>query len=247
MDERVEDKNENNEEQTQNLIDLTWKGIYKLGAFCMIGLGLIYIIATLLNLTIAVPPNDTITFFNSLADHASLARFIYILYSLAAFLLLIATMALYHALKRINKNAMLVAAGLLFLFVILDLTLTEFNSLTLVTLAQHYTYATVDAQRVAYLTAADYLLATIPIATFYSWMVGSLGFLIASAVMLKGVFNKRIAYSGIIINLLGIIGAFYIFLPVLTIFLTPILIIWGIWLMIVGFRLYNISSMKNIN
>ncbi|MCE5214563.1 MAG: hypothetical protein LLF83_07590, partial [Methanobacterium sp.] len=145
---------ENEDELSKNLIDLTWKGIYKIGAFCTIIFGLIYISATLLNLTIAVPPNDTIAFFNSLADHATLARFIYVLYSLAAFLLLMATMALYHALKLINKNAMLVAAGLLFLFVVLDLALTEFNSLTLVTIAQHYTAATIDAQRAAYLAAA---------------------------------------------------------------------------------------------
>ncbi len=70
---------------------------------------------------------------------------------------------------------MLVATGLLFLFLVMDLVLTEFNSLTLVTLAEHYASATIDAQRLAYMAAADYALATIPIATFYSWVVGSLG------------------------------------------------------------------------
>ncbi len=241
MDEPVEDMKKSTVEEADIHADPTWNGIYKIGGVSMLGFGLIYIIATTLNLTIAVPPSDSMAFLNSLAAHVTLAYFIYGLYSLSGFLLLIATMALYLALKQVNKNAMLVAAGLLFLFVVLDLALTEFNSITLITLAQHYTTATTDAQRAAYMAAADYGLATIPVATFYSWVVGSLGFLIASVIMLKGVFSKRVAYLGIIVNTLGIIGGFYIFIPTLTLFLTPILIIWGIWLMLVGFRLYQIS------
>jgi hypothetical protein len=224
--------------------DPTWKGIYKVGGISMLVFGLIYIIATILNFTLAVPPGDSLAFLNSLSSHATLARVIYGLYSLAAFLLLVAATALYLALKQINKNAMLVATGLLFLFIVLDLALTEFNSLTLITLTQHYMAATIEAQRLAYMAAMDYDLATIPIATFYSWVVGSLGFLIVSVVMLKGIFGKPLAYFGIIINIAGILGGFYIFIPILTVFLTPILIFWGIWLILVGFRLYKLSNIE---
>ncbi|MGZ4857758.1 MAG: hypothetical protein ACXVZU_05315 [Methanobacteriaceae archaeon] len=241
----MSESKENNKSTTEKLniqTDPTWKGMYRVGGICMLAFGLIYIIATTLNLTLAVPPNDSIAFLNSLSGHATLARVIYGLYSLSAFLLLPAATALYLSLKMINKNAMLVAPGLLFLFIVLDLALTEFNSLTLVTLTQHYANATIDAQRLAYMAAIDYALATIPIATFYSWVVGSLGFLITSMVMLNGVFGKRTAYYGIIANTAGIVGGFYIFFPILTIFLTPILIFWGIWLLVLGFRLYNLTN-----
>jgi hypothetical protein len=115
---------ENNKSTVEKVIiraDPTWKGIYKVGGVCMLAFGLIYIIATLLNLTLAVPPGDSVAFLNSLSGHATIARVIYGLYSLAAFILLVAAMALYLALKQINKNAMIVAAGLLFLFIVLDL------------------------------------------------------------------------------------------------------------------------------
>ena len=227
-------------------IDPTWRGIYKLGGIFMVGFGLIYIVASFLNFTLAVPPSDSIAFFNSLVLHPTLARAIYILYSVSNFLLIFAAVALYLVLKQVNKNAMLVATSLLFLFLIMDLVLTEFNSLTLVTLAEHYTSATVDVQRLAYMAAADYALATIPIATFYSWVVGSLGFLIASLVMLNGIFGKKTAYLGIVVNTAGIIGGFYIFVPGLTILLTPILIVWGFWLSLVGFRLYKISCQTQL-
>ncbi len=154
---------------------------------------------------------------------------------------MIAASALYLILKQINKNAMLVATGLLFLFLVTDLVLTEFNSLTLITIAEHYTTATIDTQRLAYMASADYALATIPFATFYSWVVGSLGFLIASVVMLNGIFGKKTAYLGIIANTLGIMGGFYIFIPALTIFLTPILIVWGY-----GYHLLGLKCTKSI-
>jgi hypothetical protein len=242
MSKQIENNNKNNVEEAGIHVDPTWRGIYRVGGVCMLAFGLIYIIASLLNFIIAVPPGDSIAFLGSLVMHATLARVIYGLYSLAGFLLLFAAAALYLALKQINKNAMLVASGFLFLFVILDLALTEFNSLTLVTLAQHYATATTDVQRLAYMAAADYGLATIPIATFYSWVVGSLGFLIASVVMLKGIFSKPTAYLGIIINTAGIVGGFYVFIPALVILLSPIIIVWGIWLLMVGFRLYKLGK-----
>jgi hypothetical protein len=235
-------KSEERSKRAKIHVDPTWRGIYKLGSICMIAFGLIYIIATILNLTLAVPPSDSVAFFNSLMLHPTLARTIYILYSLSNFLLMFAAAALYLILKKINKNAMLVATSLLFLFLIMDLILTEFNSLTLITLAEHYATATIEVQRLAYMAAANYALATIPIATFYSWVVGSIGFLIASIVMLQGIFGKRTAYLGIIVNIAGIIGGFYIFIPALTIFLTPILIVWGSWLSLIGFRMYKITT-----
>jgi Domain of unknown function (DUF4386) len=231
------------------LVDPSWKGVYMVGGACMIAYGLIYIIASLLNFTIAVPPGDTTAFINSLAGHPTLARIVYGLFSLSDFLLLPAVLALYLALKHINKNAMLIAAGLLFLFIAFDLGVTEFNSLTLITLAQHQAMATSDAQRAAYTAAADYGLATMPLASFYSWVVGALGLLIASWVMLKGVFGNPIAYLGIIVNMAAIICSFYFILPssliFLTLFLTPILVVWGIWLCVVGFRLYKLSQTSN--
>lgn len=210
----------------------------------MIAFGLIYIIASVLALKLAVP-DDSVAFFISLGANATRAHVVYGLFSLADFVLMPAIIGLYLALRRHGKTAMLVAAGLLFLFIFMDLSTTEFNTLTLVTLAQHYASSTSDAQRTAYMAAADYALATIPLASFYSWVVGSLGLLIASIIMLKGNFGKRTAYAGMILNTAGIIGGFYVFIPILTLVLTPILILWGIWLILVGSRLYGLRPVAS--
>ena len=83
-------------------IDPTWRGIYRVGGICLFLFGLIYIIASVLNLTLAIPPGDSVAFLNSLNGHTTLARTIYGLYSLADFLLLFATAALYLMLKHIK-------------------------------------------------------------------------------------------------------------------------------------------------
>ena len=75
---------------------------------------------------------------------------------------------------------------------ILGFRITEFNSLTLVSLAKIYNAATDATLRAAYLAAANAPLAAIPIATFYSYFVRSLGFSSLRSCILKGVFRKSL-------------------------------------------------------
>jgi hypothetical protein len=177
-----------------------------------------------------------------------LAQFTYWIFSLADILFIPATLGLYLALKGINKNAMLIAAGLLGFFIILDLGVTELNTLALVSLAESYASASSDALRVAYQAAANWGLATLPIATFFSWVGPSAGFLITSIVMRKGIFGRNTARLGVIVFTLGIVGGFYFLSPGLTIlslFLTPILILYGVWLIAVGRRLFKLGRDEN--
>lgn len=65
-------------------------------------------------------------------------------------------MALYLALKAVNRNAMLVGSGLLALFVILDMAVTWPNYAALIRLSGEYAAATGDAQRTVLARAASY-------------------------------------------------------------------------------------------
>jgi hypothetical protein len=90
--------------------------------------------------------------------------------------------------------------------------------------------------------AASYALANLPLATFISFFVSSIGWLIASIVMLKGVFSKLSAWIGIILCVMGIASSFYGILPVLGIFLSQSLIAFGIWCLLVGFQLVQLAK-----
>lgn len=221
--------------------DQTWKGVYRTGGICLLLIGVIYLIGAVLSIIIGPAPRGGELYLKSLAGHAVLAQVNFGLFAFTDFLLLPAVLALYLALKHLAKNPMLIAAGLLVLFLVLDLAITELNSLTLVSLTQHYTAATSDAQRAAYVAAADYALATLPIATFFSYMVSSVGLLMTSFVMLKGVFNKPTALLGIVASLEGIVGSLYVFLPAFAALLVPSLIAFGLWALFAGTRLYKLS------
>jgi hypothetical protein len=171
-----------------------------------------------------------------------LARFNFGLFALADVMLLLGTLALYLSLNRVAKNAMLVATALLALFAVVDLAITELNSLTLVTLTEQYGAAVGDAQRSAYLAAADYALATLPIATFFSFFESSVGLLIASVIMLKGIFSRITAYAGLVASIEGIIASFYPVIPALALLLTPCLVAFGIWSILAGARLYQLGG-----
>ena len=220
----------------------SWKGIYRAGGICLFGTGLIYLTNVTFGAILGVAPADSQQYLQSLADHATLARVTYGLFSLANFLLLPAVLGLYLALRRVARNPMLLATGLMTLFVVLDLALTEFTSLTLVTLTQHAAAATSDAGRAAYAAAADYALATIPLATFYSYVVSSLGLLVIGVVMLRGGFGRLPAYLGMAAGVAGIVAGFYVVLPGLSILLNPTLLVFGLWGLTAGVRLYRLSA-----
>jgi len=81
----------------------------------------------------------------------------------------------------------------------------------------------------------------VPLATFYSWVVSSVGVLIISIVMLKGVFGKLIAYLGIVVGIVGTVGGFYVFLPALLVLASPTLVAFGLWCVLAGIRLYRLG------
>jgi len=221
-------------------VDSTWKDVYKVGGVCMILAGLIYIIATALNFVLGAQAGDNAAFLNSLAGNPTVAYVIFGLLFISDILMLPVLLALYLALKHINKNAMLIAAMLLFMFAILDLTF-QFNGLILTTLAQHSASATSDILKAAYTAAAYYGLAALPLSWISLWIVFGLGLLIASVVMLKGVFGKVTAYLGVITGIGSLIAGFSMIIPILGIVVVLMLVIGGIWYIIVGFKLYNLS------
>jgi hypothetical protein len=231
-------------------VDHSWNWLYKLGGISFLIIGIWYVVANYWASIAGIPAPGFATppvatnaqYFNILASYPVASTVFYSMYSLIDLFFVPALVALYIALKGVHKNAMLVAMGLVALFVVIDLAVTEFNSLTLISLTQSYQTATDATQRAAYLAASDYALGAIPIATFYSYVVGSLGFLIASIVMFRGVFRKTIAVIGIVSTLLGIVSGFVLFAPGLAILIFPTLNLYGLWNILVGAQLLGLGG-----
>ena len=229
---------------SRGVVNPTWKGIYRIGGISLLLAGLMYLLGSTLGFYLGATPGDSPAYLEALASQPTLAEVTYWVFALTDVLLLIGTLGLYLALKEINPSAVLVATALLGFFIILDLGITEANSLALVALTRNVTAATDEVQRAAYLAATNWGLATIPIATFFSWTGPSCGFLAISMVMSKSFFGKATARFGVIVFALGIILGFYFLypVPVFALLLTPVLIMYGAWLVATGRRLYSLGK-----
>jgi hypothetical protein len=230
--------------QTVQDVDHSWNGVYRIGGLALLAAGILYLIGTTLGFYLGFTPANTQAYLQSLSAHPGMALITYWIFALADVLFIPAILGLYLSLKEINKNIMLIAAGFLVCFVLLDLGVTEWNSLALVTLSQSIALASSDAARAAYQASADWGLATIPVATFFSWIGTSIGFLLTAIVMRKAIFGRHTARLGIIVYSVAILASFYFILPlpaVLGLTLTPILVAYGAWLIAAGRRLYKLG------
>jgi hypothetical protein len=96
-----------------------WKGLYRAGGLALIVVGILYLLGAVFSIIIGPPPSGTEEYMTALAGHRLISLTNFWLFALTDFLLIPAVLALYSALKGINRPAMLTAAGLMGLFVVL--------------------------------------------------------------------------------------------------------------------------------
>ena len=109
-------------------------------------------------------------------------------------------------------------------------------------LSDHYVAATTAAQRAAFATAAEGLIA-VSNAVNAAGILTAIGILIISLVMLKGVFHKGVAYLGIVTGALGILSE--TLRPMLGVGYSVYGILLPIWFIAVGWKLYRLGSSRS--
>ena len=222
--------------------DLRWW--LRVGGLAAMVLGLSYIIITVVYTLGGTLPQGAEEWLKHLARH-TLEWWVILGLSVFTDLLFIPTaVALYLALKAVNKNAMLVGCGLLILFVILDLAITWPNYAALITLSGDYGAATNDAQRALLIAAASYPAAILAstLLGVYIILVPAIGIFIIGRVMLNSFFNKAAAYSGLGAGLLGIVavvGPFFV--TALGLFAVFSSVLTTVWVLLLGYQLYRLS------
>jgi len=202
------------------------------------GLGALVVVALSVPLVSSLTSGQAA--LNNLAGQATLAQIGFGLDNLLPLFVIPAALALYFALKGINRSAIIVAASFHGLFAILHLAIGP-NYLSLVTLSQSYQAATSNAQSAAYLATANYVYATDSVAFAVVLLVGGIAVLISGLVMLKGVFNKSVAYLGVAAGMLGIIAGPTSLVPALLVVEVIYVIIVAVWDLLVGFKLYRLG------
>lgn len=228
-----------------NAVDPDGKWLYRVGGISALVLGIAYIITIPLYVQVGAPPSGGEARLKYLALHTTVWWAILGLSVLTDFLFVPVALSLYLALKGVNRNAMLVATAFVGLFIVLDLAVTWSNNASLITLSGHYAAATNDAQRAAYVAAANYASSVLAssLEAVYSILVLSFGILMIGLVMLKGIFSKSTAYLGLVTGILGVVsvaGPFFVSTLSVTIIITSVLT--TVWVLFVGYRLYRLGK-----
>jgi Domain of unknown function (DUF4386) len=225
-------------------VDADAKALYRAGGVSAIILGVSYIVITAVYVLGGAPPDGAEEWLKHLSERPTAWWTILGLSVLTDFLFVPVALAVYVALKHINRNAVLLGASLVISFVVLDLTVTWPNYSSLITLSRDYAALTNDVQRAAIVASARYPIAVLTSVLFgvYAILVPSVGILILGLVMLKGTFSRVTAYAGVVSGVLGIVavvGPFFVpglgFAAVIASVLTTV------WVLLVGLRLYRLG------
>ena len=230
--------------------DPSWRGLYKAGGVSGVLVGILVILnIVLLFTTPQAPSSGGAATLQYIASNRSVYIVEQALGPPLYFLEIVALLALYIAIKNLNKSYAAVGSVLAIVSQAIILAYVTFGGL--VYLSDNYMAATTEAQRTAYATAAEWAIAVNnavsaagidPILT-----ACAIGVLIISLVMLKGIFPKGVAYFGIVTGALGIISAFGIIVrpiaipPPLGIGYTFYSFFLVIWFVAVGLKLYRLG------
>ena len=196
-------------ETTGGAVDPDEGWMYRVGGVSALALGLAYVAIFPLYAHVGAPPSGGgDAWLEYLAGKTTIWWAILGLSVLTDFLFVPVALALYLALQRLNRSAMLLATALVGLFVVLDLAVTWSSYASLLTLSARHAAATNDIQRAACVAAAHHASAVLAsrLEIVYAIVVLSSGILMIGVVMLKGVFGKATAYLGLITGILGIVS-----------------------------------------
>ena len=221
--------------------DPAWRGLYRAGAIAALVALVAYLVALVLDFAVpAAPTSGGAAMLQYIADH----RFVYItgqvLWLAPSVLLMVVFLALYVALKDLDRSYAAIGGVLSVASwaITLAYPATGGGAPALVYLSDQYLAATSDAQRAAFAAAAEGFIAQNTIPTPIG-VLETIGILILSLVMLKGVFRRWVAYLGIATGAVGIVCE--ALKPVLGMGYIAYGLLLFVWLVAIGWELYRLA------
>lgn len=221
------------------------KWLCRVGGLCALLLGLGYLITIPLYVQAGAMPSGGEARLRYLAGRTTVWWAILGLSVLTDILFVPVALALYRALRRVNRDVALLATTFVGLFVVLDLAVTWPNHAALIALSGDYAAAASGAQQ-AYVPAANYAAAVLgsTLEGAYSIVTLSIGIILISLVMLRGIFGKLTASVGLAAGILGIVSvAGPPFIPALGVAIIVASTLTTVWVVLVGFELYRLGRL----
>jgi hypothetical protein len=217
------------------------KWVYRTGGVSALALGGAYLLVTGLYIPMGAPPGGAEARLSYTAANLTAWRAILWLSVLTDFLFVPVALALYLALKGINRNAMLLATAGLALFAVLDLAVTWTNYAALIQLGGKYAKEVSEVRRAALVTAAEYPAAVVEsnVLFVYNTLVPAVAILITGWVMRKGMFRRGTAHLGLATGILGMVSVGGSFVEsALSVTIIAASVLTTVWILLVGRELF---------
>lgn len=222
--------------------DPSWSGLYRAGGLSA-GLFVVLLVAAIaLAIATEQPPTSGGA---ATLEYIAAHRAVYILHQqlwlVPGFFAMVTYLALYVALKHVNKSyaALGAVVGGVAWALTLAMPTTSTGAPALVYLSDQYV-ATIDpAQRATFVAAAENLIALNLTPTAVG-VLTTVGMLVMSTVMLQGVFHKGVAYLGMVTGALGIVSE--ALRPVLAGGYSVYGVLLLIWMSAIGWKLCRLAE-----
>ena len=224
--------------------DPSWSSLYQAGGVSAGLFVTLLVAAILLSITTAQPPTSGGA---ATLEYIAAHRTVYIvqqqLWLVPGFFPMVTYLALYLALKHVNKSyaALGAVVGGVAWALTLAMPTTSTGAPALVYLSDQYAATSDAAQRAAFVAAAENLIALNLTPTAVG-VLTTVGMLIISLVMLRGVFPKGVAYLGIVTGTLGLVSE--ALRPVLAGGYGVYGVLLLIWMGAVGWQLYRLGEVR---
>ena len=229
---------------TNESLKRSWRGLYCIGGILLIITAIVWgIVSRTANILYASGyPSDPASYLQLISQHQLLASMTWSLWIFSDFLLFAPTVALFIILQPYNKTLALLGSLFAMFFNFYDISVTELNSLTLVSLAHGYANATSETLRASFVVASAYGYYALPIQTVISFATGTFGYLLWCVPMLKSSFRRGTAIFGVIVMLIALIGSLAPLFPASIILgLCQFICVpaCSIWFVLVGVQLFR--------
>ncbi len=221
-------------------VDPAWKGLCRAGAVSLILVGFFFIIIIVIAVLFRLgAPPGTGEEVLSQAGNKLLFLTSQGLETVAFILFVPAVLALYVALKEVNRNHMLIATGLGGTGIALSLA-SRAVVLAFVSLSDGYRAAT-GGERVAYAVAAQLGLEVGKASAILGSSLLAVAILITGLVMRNWPVRRAVAYLGIVTGIVVLVGRIGILVPDLFVLLVASVLSIVVWSLAVGYKLYKLG------
>lgn len=224
-----------------NAPDPSWRGLYRAGSISAILFVALNIIAIVLDFTAPPPVSGGAATLEFIAENRTIYILEQLLWLVPGVFAMVVFLALYPALKHLNKSYAALGAlvGGASWALTLAIPTTSRGAPALVYLSDQYAAATTGAERAVFATAAEALVAQNNTPTV-AGILTPVGILIVSLVMLKGVFPRGVAYLGIATGVLGIASEALRFVLPAGYAVYGLLLF--VWFIAMGWELYRLAA-----